>query len=772
MRLFLNLDAMKRLFAYKLTTLVLVMVAIASVAARAQETVNGENAESAEEITNFDDVFGEETSEQAINDAANASVNKNASDSQIGVTVLDEMGVEGEGINESAPVDKKTKAESVKVMDATELQGSSATIADATNRSSGVKIRQSGGMGSESKINIRGMEGKNVKVLVDGVPVDNGNGNFSVNDIPIDKIDRIEIYKSYVPERFATDGMGGVINIVTHDLPKSSITGSYSFGSFNTHKASLDAKYVWVTDSAKSRAIATGISAYYNYSDNDYEFTTPYMDTVVTRDHDRYYSYNVLPFVSFEKYFFDKATLGVIYNAMDKEIQSNAHRIEEATANAQSYGVNLSLEKANLFVKGLSMGLSFSYAYGKEVVVDTSHTYYYGWGKDNARESKAAFGEISLGGASHIERENQTVVAPWNFDYAFTKNHILTWSGLYRYESQDPTDKRSVNGQKLNNAGFPGHSHSVVSGLSLENNFWNERIQNVLGLKGYYYVIEAEDDGENRIQQLTDDYADNKDFGYSENLRVKLIDQLSFIDQLAVKGGYQHSLRFPTREEIFGDGLYVVCAPNLKPEKSDNFTAGAELDLRQIPLLLKLHLEFNWFYMLMDDRIYWNNYVSIPRPYYNSVGTKTTGFEIDAAVDVNEYISLTYNLTRQNPESREADMAFGIAKGLTVPNIPTFYMNFGAEFHVGDLLFRDDFFKIYWLANYTGEYYYSWKVSKKQDRTIPSSFSQDLGVEYSILANKLSWNFEVRNFMDKLVYDKYGESKPGRTFATKIKFTL
>ena len=97
----------------------------------------------------------------------------------------------------------------------------------------------------------------------------------------------------------------------------------------------LDAKYVWVTDSAKSRAIATGISAYYNYSDNDYEFTTPYMDTVVTRDHDRYYSYNVLPFVSFEKYFFDKATLGVIYSAMDKEIQSNSHRIEEALLHIQ-----------------------------------------------------------------------------------------------------------------------------------------------------------------------------------------------------------------------------------------------------------------------------------------------------------------------------------------------------------------------------------------------------------------------------------------------------
>ena len=144
MCIFLNLGAMKHIFAYKLTTLVLVMVAIASVAARAQESANGEKAESAEEITNFDDVFAEETS---TNESAPAEQSAAKSGSS-GVTVLDEMGIEGEGINEAAPVDKKTKAESVKVMDATELQGSSATIADATNRSSGVKIRQSGGIAS------------------------------------------------------------------------------------------------------------------------------------------------------------------------------------------------------------------------------------------------------------------------------------------------------------------------------------------------------------------------------------------------------------------------------------------------------------------------------------------------------------------------------------------------------------------------------------------------------------------------------------------------
>ena len=734
---------------------VLASVALSSLCAFAQT----------EEVTSYDDSFFDEPA--AVNEEpAPTASNSESVAKPFDVTVLDGLSVEDESEAESAPVDTKTKAESVKVLDTKELQGSNATVAEATNRSSGVKIRQSGGLGGESKINIRGMEGKNVKVLVDGVPVNNGNGDLSVNDIPIDKIDRIEVYKSYVPERFATDGMGGVINIVTHNLPESSIGGSYSFGSFNTHKASLDAKYVWVTDSSKNRSVETGLSAYYNYSDNDYEFTTPYMDTTVTREHDRYYSYSIAPFVNMNRFWFDRISLGASFGGMNKEIQSTAHRVEDAFADAWGYGVSLGLEKTDLFVKGLSAGLSVNFNYSKDRIVDTSYVYYFGWDKENFRKSKMMSGEISMGSAALLERKNYTFTLPWNVDYEFFKEHKLSWSGLYRYESQDPKDKLAKAGVKVNKAGFPGYSHSLVTGLSLENNFFDKLIQNVIGIKGYYYSIAAEDDGENRIQQLTEDDVSNKDFGFSENLRIQII------PQFAVKGGYQHSLRFPTREEIFGDGMYVQCAPNLKPEFSDNFTAGAELDLDRIPLLLRLHLDFNWFYLLMDDRIYWNNYASIPRPYYNSVGTKTTGFEVDVSVDMNEYIALSFNLTKQDAESRETDMSYGIAKGLTVPNTPTFYMNFGAEFHIGDLFFRDDFFKLYWFANYTDDYYYSWKVSAKQDRTIPSSFSQDIGVEYSIMANKLSWSFDVRNFTDELVYDKYGESKPGRAFATKIKFSL
>ena len=47
-----------------------------------------------------------------------------------------------------------------------------------------------------------------------------------------------------------------------------------------------------------------------------------------------------------------------------------------------------------------------------------------------------------------------------------------------------------------------------------------------------------------------------------------------------------------------------------------------------------------------------------------------------------------------------------------------------------------------------------------------------IGIEYSIWDNKLGWSFEVDNLMDETVYDNYGESKPGRTFATKIRYSF
>ena len=217
---------MKKMFICKAATLAFIFATVGAVSARAQD----------EEVTSIDDFLEETASESTAtdNDANGVEIQSGTPVANVsGVTQLDELSVESEIEAEQAKQAKK--AESVATIDAAEMQNTSKTVSKAINSASGVKVRKSGGMGSEGKVNIRGMEGKNIKVLVNGVPVET-QGNLGLDDIPIDQIADIEVYKGYVPARFATDGAGGAINIITKKRPANSIDASYSLSSFNTHK--------------------------------------------------------------------------------------------------------------------------------------------------------------------------------------------------------------------------------------------------------------------------------------------------------------------------------------------------------------------------------------------------------------------------------------------------------------------------------------------------------------------------------------------------------
>ena len=186
-----------------------------------------------DEVTSFED-FDEPVAESNATDASNGGASEvnaaGASTSSEDVTKLDLLSVETESEAEQAAIAKQV--ETVSTIDAAELQNTSKSVSKAINSASGVKVRKSGGMGGEGKINIRGMEGKNIKVLVNGVPVET-QGNLGLDDIPIDQIADIEVYKGYIPARFATDGAGGAINIVTKKRPTNSVDASYSCKPFD-----------------------------------------------------------------------------------------------------------------------------------------------------------------------------------------------------------------------------------------------------------------------------------------------------------------------------------------------------------------------------------------------------------------------------------------------------------------------------------------------------------------------------------------------------------
>ena len=169
----------------KFATVFAAFAAFAVVSAYAQD----------DEVTSFED-FDEPVAESNATDASNGGASEmrgNATDGSASseeVTKLDLLSVETESEAEQAAIAKQV--ETVSTIDAAELQNTSKSVSKAINSASGVKVRKSGGMGSEGKINIRGMEGKNIKVLVNGVPVET-QGNLGLDDIPIDQIADIEV---------------------------------------------------------------------------------------------------------------------------------------------------------------------------------------------------------------------------------------------------------------------------------------------------------------------------------------------------------------------------------------------------------------------------------------------------------------------------------------------------------------------------------------------------------------------------------------------------
>ena len=55
-------------------------------------------------------------------------------------------------------------------------------------------------------MSIHGLEGKRVAIYIDGFPLNSPDGSFDINDIPIDAIKYIEIYKGIVPAEYGSTG--------------------------------------------------------------------------------------------------------------------------------------------------------------------------------------------------------------------------------------------------------------------------------------------------------------------------------------------------------------------------------------------------------------------------------------------------------------------------------------------------------------------------------------------------------------------------------------
>lgn len=71
-------------------------------------------------------------------------------------------------------------------------------IGQVLDRVTGVRVKETGGVGSNVSVSLNGFTGNQIKFFVDGLPMDNFGSSFQLNNIPINFADRIEIYKGVV----------------------------------------------------------------------------------------------------------------------------------------------------------------------------------------------------------------------------------------------------------------------------------------------------------------------------------------------------------------------------------------------------------------------------------------------------------------------------------------------------------------------------------------------------------------------------------------------
>lgn len=113
-------------------------------------------------------------------------------------------------------------------------------VADALKRVPGVAMARTGGFGSTTTFRIRGSNPGQVRVMVDGVTVNdptNTEGFYDFGQVLTSNIDRIEVLRGPQSSLYGADTTGGVINIITkrgQGNHTSAFAETGSNGTYNT----------------------------------------------------------------------------------------------------------------------------------------------------------------------------------------------------------------------------------------------------------------------------------------------------------------------------------------------------------------------------------------------------------------------------------------------------------------------------------------------------------------------------------------------------------
>ena len=155
---------------------------------------------------------------------------------------------------------------SVTVVHPDDFKGEQKTLSDLLLTVPGVHVREVNGKGQYTTVTVRGSTAAQVGVFIDGVLANlGGDSAVDLSTIPVQNVERIEVYRGYVPSRFGGTFIGGVVNIVTKRPMKSDVALELGRSSYGGRKGAME-----ITSPLGEGSLMLGVN--YESSDGDFDY--------------------------------------------------------------------------------------------------------------------------------------------------------------------------------------------------------------------------------------------------------------------------------------------------------------------------------------------------------------------------------------------------------------------------------------------------------------------------------------------------------------------
>ena len=666
------------------------------------------------------------------------------------VTELDEVVVVSNGVSRL-----KRSAFNAVAVDTKEMKNSTKSLSDALAKAPGMKLRESGGVGSDMQMMLDGFSGKHVKVFIDGVPQEGVGSSFGLNNIPVNFAERIEVYKGVVPVGFGSDAIGGVINIVTNKKKRNwFLDASYSYGSFNTHKSNIH------FGQTLRNGFTYEINAFQNYSDNNYyidgsikDFETGNINAGigrVKRFNDTYHNEAVIGKIGVvDKGWADRLMLGFTYSNMYQDIQTGVRQnIVYGEKHRKGYSLMPSVEyrKRDLILKGLELTLTGNYNRNTTYNVDTA-AYEYNWLGD--KKLMNTRGEQSY---QYSRADNDNWNSTLTLNYRIGKAHFITFNNVFnafrrentslltKEEQTDPIEKRT---------------RKNISGLSYRL-MMSERWNFSAFAKQYLQYVSGPQatDANNSDFVRTDRKVSSTGYGAAGTFFV--------IPSLQIKLSYEKAYRLPTIEEMFGDEDLEMGDVSIRPENSDNINLN--ISYNKTFGKHSVYVEGGLVYRDTKDYIQRNiadlSGGKMAATYINYGKVLTKGVNASVRYGFSNRLSIGGNFTRMDVRDNQ-EMAIGtnqpnLAYKERMPNIPYMFADSDINLYWHNLFEKGNTLTFTYDNQYLHSFsYYSQVIGSSSDYIVPNQFSHNISLSYSMKKGRYNISFECRNLTDeKLCHPK------------------